>query len=189
MPTWSGLTVAKSATWRVSVLNSRTLPALVVTAPHDTRPACRRPPEHAGRACKTHGGEAGTHRAPGPLRRSCDTCRTRAAAGIGYRGLAGHVATCGGRVRRLRRPAEERAGLLSEPDPEQAASDGRRQCPRRGPACHRSISLTGLRSSVHARQTEPEHAELPNRRGLGLANLGRPADQNGGYFAGRGVDH
>src|SRR5215469_4071091 len=88
MPTWSGLTVAKSATWRVSVLNSRTLPALVVTAPHDTRPACRRPPEHAGRACKTHGGEAGTHRAPGPLRRSCDTCRTRAAAGILYRGLA-----------------------------------------------------------------------------------------------------
>src|SRR5258706_4157954 len=88
MPAWGGLTGAKSATWRVSVLNSRTPPALVVTAPHDTRPACRRPPTHAGRACKTHNGEMGTQRAPGPLRRSCNPCRTRAAAGIGYRGPA-----------------------------------------------------------------------------------------------------
>src|SRR5215469_524205 len=39
MPTWGGLTGAKSATWRVRVLNSRTPTALVVTAPHDTRPA------------------------------------------------------------------------------------------------------------------------------------------------------
>src|SRR5579875_320548 len=37
MPTRGGLTGAKSATWRVSVLNNRTLPPLLITAPHDTR--------------------------------------------------------------------------------------------------------------------------------------------------------
>src|SRR5215470_6912997 len=46
MPTWGGLAGAKSATSRVSVLNSRIRPALAVTAPHDT------PQRAAGRQLK-----------------------------------------------------------------------------------------------------------------------------------------
>ncbi len=67
-----------------------------------------------------------------------------------------------------------RAGLLSGPDPEQAANDGRRECSPRGPVCHRAISPTGGRSSDHARQTEPEHTELSLR---GDVN-GLPADRH-----------